>query len=222
MIMTKNTVADVRNWFKELKDRGEYVTDKTGCKMLEVVGATFIADEEAIFGIVNRSYVQRELDWYKMQSCVVHDIPGGPPKEWLRCAGSHGLINSNYGYLIWNEKNGLQYHNVLNELRTNPFSRRAVMIYTRPTMWTDYNAAGMSDFVCTNAVQYFVRDNKLTALVQMRSNDVIFGYKNDKFWQDYVHRQLADDLKCEVGPLVWHAGSLHVYERHFDLIGDKA
>lgn len=217
-MITKNTVADVRSWFIDLKSRGEFVTDKTGCRMLEVVGATFLADQDAIFGTVNADYVKREIEWYSKQSLNVHDIPGGAPKEWIRCADRSGLINSNYGWLIWSKENCEQYSHVRHELTQSPDSRRAVMIYTRPNMWHDYNVDGRSDFVCTNAVQYFIRDSKLIALVQMRSNDVLFGYKNDRAWQKYVQEILASDLGVEVGPLVWHAGSLHVYERHFDLI----
>lgn len=218
MITTDNNVESVRCWFRELKAKGEFVTDKSGCKMLEVIGATFVADEEAIFGSVNNDYVKREIDWYKSMSLNVHDIPGGAPREWIRSSDSEGYINSNYGYLIWNAGNNQQYENVRQELSINPESRRAVMIYTRPTIWSEYNQRGMSDFICTNAVQYFVRNKKLIALVQMRSNDVLYGYKNDRYWQAYVHQQLADDLEVEVGDLIWHAGSLHVYERHFDLI----
>jgi thymidylate synthase len=76
----------------------------------------------------------------------------------------------------------------------------------------------MSDFVCTNAVQYFIRNNKLTTIVQMRSNDLVWGYRNDYAWQREVQRRMADELSIEPGALLWHAGSLHVYERHFDYI----
>jgi thymidylate synthase len=218
MIEITAKVNDVRDWFKYLKNKNEYVVDKTGCKMLEVIGATFIADESSIFGTINEDYVKREIEWYKSMSRNVFDIPGGAPKEWIKCATPEGKINSNYGWMINSEENHRQYSNVLNELLQKPDSRRAIMIYTRPSMWHEYNAGGMSDFVCTNAVQYFIRDHKLVSLVQMRSNDVIFGYKNDFFWQNYVHNSLASDLKINIGPIIWHAGSLHVYERHFDLI----
>ena len=220
MIHIKHTVADVRSWFRELKTNQDCVTDKTGCKMIEVIGATFIADETSIFGTVNQNYVKREIEWYKSMSRNVHDIPGGTPAAWKACASSGGLINSNYGYLIWSDENHNQYDHVLAELKRAPESRRAEMVYTRPSIWKEYNTDGMSDFICTDSVQYFIRDGKLLADVRMRSNDVVFGYKNDKFWQDYVHKQLASDLGVSVGPMIWHAGSLHVYERHWNLIDD--
>ena len=211
-------VSDVRQYFIDQLAQENFVEDKTGVKMLEMIGATFIADEPAIFGTVNQEYVQRELDWYKSMSLNVGDIPGGPPEIWKQVASTQGWINSNYGYLIWHEENWNQYQNVLEELRRSPFSRRAVMIYTRPMIWNDYNIDGMSDFICTNAVQYFIRDDKLQVVVQMRSNDVVYGFKNDRGWQEYVALALCDELGVELGNIIWHVGSLHVYSRHFHLV----
>lgn len=218
MISTKEKVSDVRDWFRKLKEKEEFVTDKSGCKMLEVVGATFIADEPQVFGTINHDYIKREIEWYKSTSRNVNDIPGGAPSEWIKCATKEGKINSNYGWMIYSKENYSQYENVLKELTTKQDSRRASMIYTRPSMWIDYNVEGMSDFVCTNVVQYFVRDKKLIALVQMRSNDLVFGYKNDFAWQNFVHESLATDIGVEKGKMIWHAGSFHIYERHFNLI----
>lgn len=218
MIYLDYEVSDVRDWFRHLKSTQQYVTDKTGCKMIEVIGAQFHANETAIFGTVNQDYVDREIEWYKSMSRNVHDIKNGAPAAWKACASKDGMINSNYGYLVWSEENFNQYKNVLAELKRAPESRRAQMIYTRPSIWNEYNKDGMSDFICTDAVQYFIRDGKLIADVRMRSNDVVFGYKNDKAWQDHVHKQLAEDLDVPVGPMIWHAGSLHVYERHWNLV----
>lgn len=222
MINVNHRVSDVKRWFTDALLNGDIVIDKTGCRMIEVVAATFIADEPSIFGTVNQGYVSREIEWYKSMSLNVNDIPGTVPAAWKACATPEGFINSNYGYLIWSEKNHEQYKHVLEELRSHPFSRRAQMIYTRPSIWDEYNKGGMSDFICTDAVQYFIRKGaygqQLVAVVRMRSNDVVFGYKNDKAWQDYVHASLASDLNVPVGPMIWHAGSLHVYERHWDLI----
>lgn len=217
-------VKDIRQYFRTALAQGNFVTDKTGVKTIEVVGASFIADEDAIFGSVNWDYVNREIAWYNSMSRNVKDIPGGAPKVWQQVAGKDGQINSNYGWCIFSAENHKQYWSVMLELLANPNSRRAVMIYTRPTMHSEYNVDGMSDFMCTNAVQYLIRDNNLHAVVQMRSNDVVFGYKNDRAWQVEVMNRLLDDLNSKgdlrygMGSLTWQVGSLHVYERHFDLI----
>lgn len=213
-----NRVANIKQAFMALKARGKYVTDKTGVKMLEIVGANFIADKEAIFGEVNWDYVNREIQWYESQSLKVEDIPGKTPAIWEQVASKDGRINSNYGWCIYSKDNFSQYQNVLDELSERPESRRAVMIYTRPSMQYDYYDNGMSDFMCTNAVQFLIRNDQLDCVVQMRSNDVIFGYKNDRAWHQHVLDQLAGDLGVDAGDIYWQVGSLHVYERHFDLI----
>ena len=52
----------------------------------------------------------------------------------------------------------------------------------------------------------------------MRSNDVIFGYRNDYAWQEWVLIDLASELGYGVGDIHWQVQNLHVYERHFDLV----
>jgi thymidylate synthase len=208
----------VKEYFRTALANEWFVIDKTGVKMIELVGESFLADRPAIFGTVNEEYVQHELDWYLSTSLNVNDIPGGPPKIWQQVSDENGFINSNYGWCIFHPDNGFQYDRAKEELINNPWSRRAIMIYNRPTMHMDYNANGMSDFMCTNAVQYMIRDGKLNAVVQMRSNDVVFGYKNDYAWQKFVLDKLAADLEVTPGRIIWNAGSLHVYERHFKLV----
>ena len=213
-----NNVNDIRKYFKTALAYEEFVTDKTGVKTIEMIGAQFIADEPTIFGTVDEDYVKRELEWYRSMSLNVNDIPGGPPKIWQQVADKDGRINSNYGWCIWSGDNYEQYQHCYEELKNNENSRRGIMIYTRPEMQWEYNQNGMSDFMCTNTVQYLIRDGQLYAIVNMRSNDVVYGYKNDYAWQSYVQQSLAADLGREVGPIIWNVGSLHVYERHFDLV----
>ena len=219
-------IQSIRDYFVEQYKAQKFVVDKTGVSTLELVGASFCADEPSIFGDVNDDYVERELEWYLSQSLYVKDIPGKVPKIWQDVASRDGKINSNYGYLVFNSENFAQYENVLMELSRSPNSRRAVMIYTRPTMHSNWCVDGMSDFVCTNAVQYMIRDGALQVVVQMRSNDVVYGYRNDYAWQKYVQNKLVYDYNCGTkkadkivaGDITWQVGSLHVYERHYSLI----
>ncbi len=220
-----STVEDIRQEFALRFQEGDFVTDKTGVKTIEIVGASFIADKDHIFGAVNKEYVQRELDWYNKMSLNVNDIPGGPPAIWKQVADKDGFINSNYGWCVFSSANGNQYNRVLHELAANPDSRRAIMIYTRPEMWNDYNKNGRSDFMCTNAVQYIIRNNKVHAIVQMRSNDAWAGFRNDYAWQKWMLEQVTGTLNMsrgmngyDVGGIIWQVGSLHIYERQFYLV----
>lgn len=218
-----NDVEDVRDEFAERLAHGMFTTDKTGVKTLEIVNASFIANEDSIFGEVNHDYVKRELAWYDSGSLSVYDIPGGTPAIWEAVSSKSGEINSNYGWAIYSEDNGSQYENVLRKLIANPDTRHGQMIYTRPNMHVDCSRDGMSDFMCTSNVQYMIRDGQLITCVYMRSNDSIFGYRNDWHWQKTVAQRLVDDLvaagvEVELGDIYWNAASLHVYERHFYLV----
>ena len=214
------TVDDIRQYFiQELRDEN-FTVDRTNSKTIELIGASFIADEEAIFGEPNVPYIDAELDWYLGCSTNINDIryKDEPPKAWQYAANKYGEINSNYGKLIFDDKYYRQFDNVVNELKYEPDSRRAVMIYNRPSIWTEFDENGKNDFICTNAVSYYIRDGYLQSVVQMRSNDVVFGYKNDYAWQRYVMNMVANEVDCEVGSLIWQVQNLHVYERHFDLV----
>lgn len=232
-------VSDIREHFKSELASGNVTVDRGGNETIELLGASFLADEPAIFGTPNQDYIDREIKWYESESTNVNDIEGDTPKAWVMTGNDHGEINSNYGHLIWSEKYHSQYSKVIQELYNNPNSRRAQMIYNRPSIWYEAFENGKNDFICTNAVTYYIRDQKLHCVVQMRSNDVIFGYKNDYAWQQYVLNKLTNDLNrqhavlsesktsrvtntgyalLEVGDIHWQVMNLHVYGRHFHLV----
>ena len=223
MLIRPYKVSDVRDYFIGAKQGGGYgqTIDKTGVKCIELIGASFEADEDAIFGELNYEYIAKEIEWYESMSLNINDIYGKsrpPPEAWKYADDHLGNINSNYGKLIFSREYYLQYWHVVEELDNNPNSRRAMMIYNRPSIWEHYNKNGMSDFICTNAVSYYIRNGKLDCCVQMRSNDVVFGYKNDRAWQQYILNKMAEELGVIPGKIIWQVMNLHVYERHFDLI----
>lgn len=223
-------VKSIRQFFIDELKAERFSIDRSGQKTIEFLGASFMADEPSIFGKPNKTYIDAEIDWYKSKSSNINDIYSNKeaPKAWQMTANKHGEINSNYGLLIYSSKYYNQYIEVLNELLNNPQSRRGTMVYNRPSIWIEATENGKNDFICTNAVSYYIRDNKLNAVVQMRSNDVVFGYKNDYAWQRYVLESLCRDYNnddwnlfendVQVGEICWQVQNLHVYERHFDLV----
>ena len=227
-------VSNIRQHFIDELKYKRFTTDRLGGKTIELIGASFLADKPAIFGEPNQEYIQAEIDWYFKGSNNINDIYAGiydengdpkePPLAWQYAANYHGEINSNYGRIIFSEQYYKQYERCLAELLDNRDTRRACMVYNRPSIWTEYNENGKSDFICTNAVTYYIRDDKLHCCVQMRSNDVIFGYRNDYAWQKHILEQLVESINhknfdwLEPGNIYWQVQNLHVYEKHFDLV----
>lgn len=227
MIKRLNT-EDIKMEFIRKYMNNEFRILADGTKTVEIQNANFIADKDYILREPNYEYAAREIEWYESQSLSVHDIPGKVPAIWLNVADKDGIINSNYGWCIFSEENGSQYKNVLETLKNDPCSRQAIMIYNRPSMHTDAHKNGRHDFMCCQNVQYFLNKVSehedsylLDCVVNIRSNDAVFGYNNDKIWIQYVLNNLARDLQNELnvnviaGTIYWNAGSIHVYERHF-------
>ena len=224
--MNLNNVCDIRY---EFMDR--WLNKRIDNNMISIIGASFIADKPSIFGTPNEAYIQAEIEWYESRSLYVQElfrIYGKEVKIWDEVATVDGKINSNYGWMIYDHKNGNQYKNALKKLCQEPRSRQATMIYQRPSMHKDWNHGGMMDFTCTNAVTYYLNGNMLDVVVQMRSNDAVFGYNNDFAWQKHVWINLREDInyirehigmpKVYLGKMHWQVQNLHVYGRHFDLI----
>ena len=67
-------VNDIRADFIDKLAAEEFTIDKTGQKTIEMIGASFQADEPAIFGEVNQEYVNAEIEWYLTGSTNIHDI----------------------------------------------------------------------------------------------------------------------------------------------------
>jgi len=206
----------------------DYVIDKTGSKLVEIINHQIknLNPLQPVLEFNGRKtpvkYCEKELKWYNSKNLnikgYVDDI-----KIWNDIADKDGFVNSNYGWCIYSKENYKQYDNCLNTLKNNKESRRAVMIYTRPSMQYDYKTDGMNEFMCTYGTQHFIRNNKLKTIYILRSNDGIYGWMNDWYWAANVHNKLYADLlqyypKLEVGTVDWNAASFHVYARHFDML----
>ena len=218
------TTEDIRDELNRLYKEGIFREGKYG-KTVEIQNAHFLADKDWIIREPNYDYAKREIEWYESQSLYVKDIPGDTPKIWQTCADKDGKINSNYGWCIFSDENGSQYDHCLNRLLDDHHTREACMSYTRPSMQVDCNSNEMHDFMCTYSTQVFLNPinefgYNLDYTVFMRSNDAVYGFCNDAIWAKHVRDKIVADLnKCELtvfpGKIIWNAGSLHVYERHF-------
>jgi thymidylate synthase len=138
-------------------------------------------------------------------------------------------LNSAYGHRLRAGSDLLdmdsQWNNCIATLSGDSDSRRAVMTIFAPIDADVAVHQGSKDVPCTLSLQFFIRDNCLHLHVHMRSNDAIWGLTNDLFSFTLFQECMFLDLKrcnpkfadLKLGQYYHTAGSLHLYERHFEM-----
>lgn len=101
---------------------------------------------------------------------------------------------------------------VINELKRNPSSRRAVMVIRRPE---DIDSA---DPACLQIVQYFIRRNALDCVVLFRSNDACKATFMNAFALIELQKRIAERLGVKVGTYTHRANSFHAYEKDWSML----
>ncbi len=114
-----------------------------------------------------------------------------------------------YGPRVFRSEQGLsQYQVVVDILKKKPNTRQAVVqIFDHKDLLKEYK-----DVPCTCTMQFFIRDGKLDAVANMRSNDIFLGFPHDIFAFTLIQEILACTLGCELGSYKHIAGSLHLYD----------
>jgi thymidylate synthase len=228
----KNEIELLEKVFKPLYDK--LIVGDTVAGTVELIDAHVTLDPKYKFldfpaKKAPRKYQQKELDWYTSKSLSIH--PHVEDVEiWKNVATPDGHVNSNYGWMVFSPENGdgvkSQYEYAIEQLRVHPDGRQSVIFYNRPSMqweWNDGKHAS-HDFTCTFSTWHGIRNNKLEYILYMRSNDAWFGLVNDFRWACEVYENMfhgyrsVTGIDIEYGSIHWNACSLHVYERHYDLL----
>lgn len=102
---------------------------------------------------------------------------------------------------------------VIDELKRNPSSRRAVINVREVN-----RDVKSSDPACLQHIQYFIRDNKLDCKVLFRSNDACKAAFMNMFALIMLQKRIADELGVEVGTYTHRANSFHCYKKDFNML----
>ena len=161
----------------------------------------------------NINYAVMEFLWYLSRNRNVENI-GKCANIWLRIQDGQKEVESNYGTFILGE----QWDWIKEELTKDKDSRRCTIVIGQPY----HKTKNWYDIPCTQYIQVFIRDNKLHLGVNMRSNDIIFGFCNDVFNFCLFQQLMLNELReiypdLELGSYYHSAGSLHLYEMHYDM-----
>lgn len=192
-------------------------------KIREHIGTQASFDStNVIFSFVSRKfnwkYNAAELIWYLSWDLDVSFI-WQYAKMWNKIA-IDWKVSSNYGYIVFYKKVDWrsQYEYVLDNLKKDKHSRQAIIRYNSDEHTFSWN----KDFVCTLSNQFLIRDNTLTMIVNMRSNDIFYGFTYDFIWSSLLLQSLYLDLKAtypklKLWMIIWQAWSMHIYENMFPI-----
>lgn len=191
--------------------RSVLVGEKVGdTRELRNVQFTISDISDAYISVRNVSieYLLGELVWYLAGSREVAFISKFAP-FWSTISDNNITSNSAYGYLIKRRYEFDQFWKIVELLKQDPASRRAVinLNYANP------NVIKTKDEPCTIALQFYVRENKVHCTGMMRSNDIWRGLPYDIVYFTLLQTIIANALGKEAGSYTHFATSLHVYER---------
>lgn len=102
---------------------------------------------------------------------------------------------------------------VIDDLRRNPSSRRAVI-----DIRDNSHDLGSDDPACLQHIQFFIREGSLHCKVLFRSNDACKATFMNAFALIMLQKRIADTLGVPVGTYTHRANSFHCYERDFSML----
>lgn len=160
----------------------------------------------------NKTYAEREWNWYLSQNRSVEEIKKFAP-IWDKMHGGDNLVNSNYGWQ-WGREN--QLDKCIEQLKKDSFTRQAWFSIFDGKEKDQY----AYDTPCTLAVGFYkdlVSPDTLNMTVTMRSNDLVYGFCNDQYCFSKLLEFVANELNMQVGTYFHFAQNMHIYERHFNM-----
>jgi thymidylate synthase len=104
-----------------------------------------------------------------------------------------------------------QVHKLINDLKTNPASRRHII-----SLWNIDDLWDMPLYPCVWHNQWLVKQGKLHLIVGIRSNDVGLGQPFNVFQYHVLHRMVAQVTGYEMGTLTFNINDCHIYDRHIE------
>lgn len=107
---------------------------------------------------------------------------------------------------------------VIKELKTNPDTRRAVILILDKDDSVLLDKDESLEYPCTTSITFNIEDGKLHSHVHMRSQNTAVVFQLDLLLQLRLLKHLAKILSLEVGTLNFSMVNAHIFERDFDYI----
>lgn len=215
---------------QQILDHGETREDRTGTGTISLFGMQAKYDLREGFPLVTTkkvlfNAVVRELLWFLKGSTNINDDLTRHTPIWDAWAGENGELGPIYGYqwrkwprYIQVEGSGLyerqhidQISWLLNEIKTNPNSRRLIV--------SAWNVADLNEMAlppCHLLFQFYVINGRLDCQLYQRSADMALGVPFNIASYALLMMMIAAECNLTAGVFTHTLGDAHIYANHID------
>ena len=212
---------------------GNEKSDRTGTGTKSVFGFQMRFDLSDGFPMVTTKKLHLksiiyELLWFLKGDTNIKYLNDNGVKIWDEWADSKGNLGPVYGFQWrnWNDTGIDQIKNVIEDLKTNPDSRRMLVSAWNPGVLPNTKIS-FEDNVkngkaalppCHAFFQFYVHNNKLSCQLYQRSADIFLGVPFNIASYSLLTAMVAHVCELECGDFVHTFGDAHIYNNHFEQV----
>ena len=218
---------------KHVLENGNQKGDRTGTGTKSVFGYQMRFDLADGFPMVTTKKLHLksiiyELLWFLKGDTNIKYLQENGVKIWDAWADENGNLGPVYGHQWrnWNSEERDQISEIIEELKTNPNSRRMLVSAWNPSVLPDTSKT-FSENVANNKAalppchaffQFYVSDSKLSCQLYQRSADIFLGVPFNIASYALLTMMVAQVCNLEVGEFIHTFGDAHIYNNHFEQI----
>jgi len=209
------------NLVRDIMDNGVARADRTGTGTLGLFGRQIRFDLSQGFPLLTTKKVHFksiavELLWFLRGDTNVKYLHDHGVTIWDEWADENGDLGPVYGkqWRSWAAPDGRsidQMKNLVENLKTNPWSRRHVI-----SAWNPAEVDDMALPPCHCLFQFFVAEGKLSCQLYQRSADIFLGVPFNIASYALLTHMVAQATGLEAGDFVHSFGDVHLYTNHME------
>lgn len=167
-----------------------------------------------------------ELLWFLKGDTNIKYLQENGVKIWDGWANDSGDLGPVYGYQWrnWNGDGIDQITNLINEIKTNPNSRRLLVSAWNPSVMPDTTVSFDENVAngkaalppCHAFFQFYVTDGKLSCQLYQRSADTFLGVPFNIASYALFTMMVAQVCDLEYGDFIHSFGDVHLYNNHIE------
>ena len=208
---------------REVMESGNPKSDRTGTGTRSLFGKQIRFDLSQGFPLITTKRVHIrslvvELLWFLRGDTNVGYLHEHDVTIWDEWADDNGDLGPVYGaqWRSWPTPDGGvidQISDVVEQIRTNPDSRRLIV-----SAWNPADIPKMALAPCHALFQFEVHDGKLSCQLYQRSADLFLGVPFNIASYALLTHMIAQQTDLEVGEFIWTGGDCHIYDNHVEQV----